>query len=72
MSKFRAEVTGIREMTWSCNSLEYDTPQEAEAWLKGLAGRWTGYDMSRVVPVDTPMNQPVNFDTDTFFQNFRG
>lgn len=71
MEKFRAEVTGIKEMSWSGNSIEYDTPEEAKKWLDGLAGRWTGFDMSRVVPVSTPISQPVDFETQELYQNFR-
>jgi len=71
-TKFRAEVTGIKENRWSTNAMEYDTEEEAKEWLKGLAGRWFGFDMSRVVPVSTPMNQPVDMENDVIFQNYRG
>jgi len=69
--KYRAEVTGIRENVWSTNAMEYDTEEEAKEWLKGLAGRWFGYDMSRVVPTTTPTNQPVDMQNDVIYQNFR-
>ncbi len=71
MEKFRAEVTGIGENVWSCNGMEYDTDAQAKEWLDGLSTRWFGYDMSRVVTVDTPKRQMVNFETDSFYQNFR-
>lgn len=51
--------------------MEYDTEEEAKEWLKGLAGRWFGYDMSRVVPTTTPTNQPVDMQNDVIYQNFR-
>jgi hypothetical protein len=71
MEKFRAEVTGMKENVWSCNAMEYESVEEAKAWLDGLSCRWFGYDMARVVSVDVPKNQPVNFETDEFYQNFR-
>jgi hypothetical protein len=71
MEKFRAEVTGIGEMVWSSNAMEYDTEAQAKEWLDGLSTRWFGYDLSRVVTVDTPQRQPVLFESDTFYQNFR-
>ena len=69
--KYRADVTGVRENVWSTNAMEYDTEEEAKEWLKGLAGRWFGYDMSRVVPTTVPKNQPVDMQNDVIFQNFR-
>lgn len=68
--KYRAEVTGIREDVWSSNGLEYDNPEEAKKWLDNLSQRWFGYDMSRVVPVDTPARQKVSPE-DELYQNFR-
>jgi hypothetical protein len=70
--KYRAEVTGTRENVWSGNAMEYDTEEEAKEWLKGLAGRWFGYDMSRVVPTSVPKGQAVDLENDILFQNFRG
>jgi hypothetical protein len=70
--KYRAEVTGTRENVWSTNAMEYDTEEEAKEWLKGLSGRWFGYDMSRVVPTSVPKGQPVDMENDVIFQNFRG
>jgi hypothetical protein len=67
---FRTEVTGIRENKWSTNGKVFETEQEAENWLDGLKNRWFGYDMSRVVPIDTAEGQPVEA-TQTFYQNFR-
>ena len=69
--KYRAEVTGTRENSWSGNAMEYDTEQEAKDWLDGLRSRWFGYDMGRVVPVSTPRNQPVDMENDIIYQNFR-
>lgn len=69
--KYRAEVAGLREDVWSRNAMVYDTPEEAKAWLDGLALRWFAYDMGRVVPADTPDNQPVDLEHDDIYQNFR-
>lgn len=69
--KYRAEVTGVRENKWSSNAMEYDTEEEAKDWLRGLATRWFGYDMSRVVPTTVPKGQPVDMENDVLFQNFR-
>jgi len=69
--KYRAEVTGIGENVWSGNAMEYDSPEEAQQWLDGLKNRWFGYDMGRVVSDEVPRNQPVNFESDVIYQNFR-
>lgn len=69
--KYRAEVTGIGENTWSNNAMEYDTPEEAKAWLDQKKFSWTGYDMGRVVPADTPKKQPVDMSDPAIYQNFR-
>jgi hypothetical protein len=68
---YRAEVTGINEMVWSGNSVEYQTVEEAQKYLDNLSSRWFGYDLSRVVPCDTPKREPVDFENDVFYQNFR-
>jgi len=69
--KYRAEVAATGENRWSNNSMEYDTPEEAKQWLDGLSGRWFGYNLSRVVPVSTPYNQPVDMGNDELYQNYR-
>lgn len=69
--KFRAEIAGIRESVWTKNQLEYDTEKEVKDWLDGLAHRWTGYDLSRVVSTDTPIGQPIDLEKDIIYQNFR-
>jgi len=69
--KYRAEITGPKEMVWSTNAMEYNTEQEAKDWLDGLKSRWFGYDMGRVVPISTPRNQPVDLENDVIYQNFR-
>lgn len=68
---YRTEVTGIGENVWSSNGKLYPSEEEAKDWLRGLASRWTGFDMSRVVPFDTPMRQPVNPKDPLIFQNYR-
>jgi hypothetical protein len=69
--KFRADVAGVRENTWSTNAKEYNTEEEAKAALDNLASRWFGFDLSRVVPSTTPTNQPVDLQNDIIYQNFR-
>ena len=69
--KFRADVAGVRENTWSTNAKEYDTEEEAKAALDSLADRWFGFDLSRVVPSTTPTNQPVDMQNDVIYQNMR-
>lgn len=69
--KYRAEVGGIGENRWSGNAMEYDTEDEAKDWLRGLASRWFGYNISRVVPVSVPKNQDIDLSDPLMFQNYR-
>jgi hypothetical protein len=69
--KYRAEVGGIGENRWSGNAMEYDTEDEAKDWLRGLASRWFGYNISRVVPVSVPTNQDIDLSDPLMFQNYR-
>ncbi len=56
--EYRAEVdTG--EGTWYTNALTFDSASEAEAYALDLSYRWTLVRQFRVVPVDTPLRQPV-------------
>ena len=73
--KFRAEVIGVgvigvSESKWSSNSVEYETIEAAKQWLDGLALRWYGYIVSRVVPINTPTGQQLS-DTQELYQDFR-
>lgn len=70
-TKYRADVGATGESNWSNNAMEYDTMDEAQNWLRGLAGRWFGYDVSRVVPATTPYHQPIDMNDPTIFQNYR-
>jgi hypothetical protein len=69
--KYRADVTGINESSWSTNGVEFNSEEQTKRYLDGLAERWFGFDMSRVVPVDTPKHQPVDFENHIFYQNCR-
>lgn len=69
--KYRVEVGGIGENRWSGNAMEYDTEDEAKDWLRGLASRWFGYNISRVVPVNVPTNQDIDLSDPLMFQNYR-
>lgn len=72
MSKFRADVAGKGENRWSNNGMEYDTEEEVKKWLDNLSMRWFAYDLSRVVPTETPKNEVIDMTKkDTFYQNFR-
>lgn len=68
---WRAEIAGIGENTWSSNGTLYGTATEAKNWLDALAGRWYGYDMSRIVPDIKPKREPVDFSDRAIYQNFR-
>lgn len=69
--EWRAEVTGIGEDKWSSNGVTYGTPEEAKKWLDNLSGKWFGYDMSRIVPISTPRNEPADPKDPAIYQNFR-
>lgn len=69
--KWRADVAGVRESTWSNNGMVYDTPEEVKEWLDGLKMRWFGYDMARVVSDDTPRHQTIDMNDPSIYQNFR-
>jgi len=69
--KYRAEVTGKGEDVWSANGKEYNTEQEAKDWLDDLGFRWTGYDASRVVTVDTPRQEAFDATDSRIYQNWR-
>lgn len=68
--KYRAEIAAIGESVWSNNAMEYDSIDEVKTWLDGLASRWFGYDMSRIVTTDTPKNEKILPYQETY-QNFR-
>jgi hypothetical protein len=70
-TKWRADVAGKDEANWSNNGMEYNTSVEVRNWLDGLAGRWFGYDMSRVVPTTTPKREAIDPNDPTIYQNFR-
>lgn len=70
MKQYRCDVTGINENVWSSNGVKYDSIEAAQEALDSLSGRWFGYDRSRIVPADTPLNEPVKAD-DVLYQNFR-
>jgi len=69
--KFRAEVGAVGEDVWSRNGMEYETEEEAKEWLNALSQRWVGYDISRVVPVDTPDRERIDLSDPTIYQNYR-
>lgn len=50
---FIGEVHGCGDPAnvWSCNSLRFDTAEEAKQYLLDLSGRWFGIDRWRVIEV---------------------
>lgn len=68
--KYRTDIGGLKENVWSNNAMEYDSIEEAKQFLDGLAHRWFGYDLSRIVTTDVPKNQPIDMNGE-FYQNFR-
>lgn len=68
--KYRTDIGGLKENVWSNNAMEYNSIEEAKYYLDGLANRWFGYDLSRIVTTDVPKNQPIDMNGE-FYQNFR-
>jgi len=68
--KYRADIGALNENVWSNNSMEYDSYEEVKSWLDDLSMRWFGYDLSRIVTIDTPKNEPIDFNGE-FYQKFR-
>jgi predicted nucleic acid-binding Zn-ribbon protein len=58
-NKFRVDVQAVRESTWTANAREFDTVQDADDYANDLAGRWTGMQAYRIVPVSTPKGEVV-------------
>ena len=69
--KYRADVAGVKDSRWGKNAMEYDSPEEVKEWLNGLKNRWFGYDMARIVTVDTPYGEVIDMEDETIYQNFR-
>lgn len=69
--KWRADVAGVRETVWSNNAIVYNTPEEVKKWLDKLSTRWSGYDMSRVVPSQTPTGERIDMNDPDIYQNYR-
>lgn len=68
---YRAEVAGVGENVWSGNAVQHESIESAQKYLSNLATRWFGFDMSRVVPVNTPLRETVNKEDKNIYQNFR-
>ena len=71
MKKFKYQITSIKEMVWSENAMTYDTEEEAAEAAKELLGRWFGADMARVVPVETPNREAVDYADPKIVINYR-
>ena len=68
---FKVQVTGIRENTWSGNGLTFETREDATTYAKDLMSRWTGCDMGRVVPVETPNGEVVDYNDEQIVLSYR-
>ena len=53
---FKAEVIADRSGKWTGNQLRFATEEEAHAYVRDLAFRWTLVTQTRVVPSDDPVN----------------
>ena len=69
--KYRAEFGGVREGVWSRNGLEFDTVEEATDYAFALLARWTGADIARVVPTDTPDREAVDMADPAIVVSYR-
>lgn len=57
---WKAQFAGVAEGVWSGNGLTFETVEDATAYAQDLLMRWTGADMARVVPTETPPKEPVD------------
>ena len=69
--KYICDIGAINENTWSNNSMEYDTIEECKEWLDGLKNRWFGYNLARIVPLDTNKGELIDLTDKTIYQNYR-
>lgn len=69
--KFRVDVGGVGENSWSTNSMRFDTEEEGVKYAKNLLGRWYGADIARVVPESTPSREKIDLQDPTICINDR-
>lgn len=63
MTKFRVDCTDDNR-TWASNALTFETEEEAEQYAVDLGCRWHALRGWRVVPVDHPQREAVDYDAD--------
>lgn len=68
---FKAQIAGCGEKEWSENALTFGTKEEATTYARDLLSRWTGADMARVVPVETPNREPIDTSDPAIVLNYR-
>jgi hypothetical protein len=72
MSNFRVQFAGVTENTWSSNNLFFETKGEAAQHALDKLLVWSGADMARVVPADTPSRgEVVSVNDPTIVVNYR-
>ena len=52
MTKYKVEVQADSSGTWAGNQKTFDTVEDAEAYARDLAGRWTSVREWRVIPAE--------------------
>lgn len=57
---FKPEVVADSSGTWAGNALRFATADEAEAYVRDLAARWTLVIATRVVESDDPVSARIN------------
>ena len=55
--QYRAEMLASGETSWASNALTFDTRENALAYARDLAGRWTLVDKWRAVEISTPVRE---------------
>lgn len=69
--RFKAQFAGVRESVWSGNAITFATQAEARDHALDLLCRWTGADMARVVPAETPTHEPIDPADPAIVANYR-
>ncbi len=52
--RWKVQYGGVGSATWSENAMTFDDEAAAKAYASDLLSRWTGADIARAVPVETP------------------
>lgn len=57
----RVDVRVRNARRWTCNACEYPTVEEADQAARDLAGNWSRVSAYRIVPVDHPRRERVDY-----------